>query len=678
MISFVGAGPGAPDLLTLRGAQRLSAADIVVWAASLVPEAVLAHCRPDVVVFDSKTMTFDEVAGVYAANPDASIVRLHSGDPSVYGAIAEQIDWCLTHEFAFEIVPGVTSMAAAAAALGQELTVPGVSQSVVLTRLAARTRSSMSQHEDVSAFAAHGVTMAIFLFGRPPAGAASSAVGRGIALHARDPGDPCLPCLVARREDRSHHGRELGRVARRARRDGHRARPDRTGARSHRRPPAQPCLLPLVRPHLPRGGNRRLTAMTGAHPISVVGLVGESFGPGARAALNAATVVVGSKRQLAVAGGLDRAGTDRAGPEQIELRGPLSSLLATIAGRADAGQRVCVLASGDPGFFGIVGALSEHFGRQRLDVHPAPSSVSLAFARIGLPWDDATVVSAHGRPLPDALERMVGAKVAVLTSPDNPPEAVGAALLEADHVARDVFVLTHLGEAEEVVVRTDVEGLAAGHFDPLSVVVLIGHGHPAHTAPLSWGLPESAFSHRNGMITKAEVRAVVLGKLALPVTGVLWDVGAGSGSIAVECARLRPALRVIAVEQNADDATRITANAQRHGVAVDVVCGTAPLSLADLPQPDRVFVGGGGLDVLDAALTRLRPDGVVVASYALVERAGEAQKRLGNLVQISVARGVPTGHLGTRLAAENPVFVCWGPGSEGGSWSRLTAADPPE
>jgi precorrin-4/cobalt-precorrin-4 C11-methyltransferase len=168
VISFVGAGPGAPDLLTIRGAQRLSEADIVVWAASLVPEAVLAYCRPDVVVHDSKTMTLEDVTAVYAAHPDASIVRLHSGDPSVYGAIGEQIDWCLTHDFPFEIVPGVTSMAAAAAALGQELTLPGVSQSVILTRLADRTRSSMSQHEDLSALAAHGVTMAIFLSAARP------------------------------------------------------------------------------------------------------------------------------------------------------------------------------------------------------------------------------------------------------------------------------------------------------------------------------------------------------------------------------------------------------------------------------------------------------------------------------------------------------------------------------
>ena len=168
MISFVGAGPGAPDLLTIRGAQRLAEADIVVWASSLVPEAVLAHCRPTVVLFDSKTMTLDEITAVYSSNPEAAIVRLHSGDPSVYGAIAEQIDWCLMHEVAFEIVPGVTSMAAAAAAIGQELTLPGVSQSVVLTRLANRTRSSMSPHEDVSTFAAQGVTMAIFLSAARP------------------------------------------------------------------------------------------------------------------------------------------------------------------------------------------------------------------------------------------------------------------------------------------------------------------------------------------------------------------------------------------------------------------------------------------------------------------------------------------------------------------------------
>ena len=176
MISFVGAGPGAPDLITLRGARRLADADVVIWAGSLVPDALLDHCRADVVRHDSKGMTLEDVVAVYAAHPGAAIVRLHSGDPSVFSAIAEQVAWCVAHDRDFEVVPGVSSMAAAAAAGGCELTVPGVSQSVVLTRLADRTSASLGPNErrdaagPVASFAAHGVTMALFLSaGRPEA-----------------------------------------------------------------------------------------------------------------------------------------------------------------------------------------------------------------------------------------------------------------------------------------------------------------------------------------------------------------------------------------------------------------------------------------------------------------------------------------------------------------------------
>jgi precorrin-4/cobalt-precorrin-4 C11-methyltransferase len=169
MISFVGAGPGAPDLITLRGAARLAAADVVVWASSLVPEALLQHCRPGIEIHDSATMTLEDVIAVYTAHPDPTpIVRLHSGDPSVYGAVGEQIDWCLSEQRSWEIVPGVTSLSAAAARLGRELTQPGVAQSVVLTRLAGRTQSSMPARESVAAFAAHGSTMAIFLSAARP------------------------------------------------------------------------------------------------------------------------------------------------------------------------------------------------------------------------------------------------------------------------------------------------------------------------------------------------------------------------------------------------------------------------------------------------------------------------------------------------------------------------------
>jgi precorrin-4/cobalt-precorrin-4 C11-methyltransferase len=169
VISFVGAGPGAADLMTLRGADRLGHAQVVVWASSLVPEAILSHCAPGVELHDSATMTLEDVLGVYENHPESTrIVRLHSGDPTVYGAIGEQLDWCLTNNRSWEIVPGVSSLAAAAAAVGRELTQPGVAQSVVLTRLAGRTARSMPNGEGVAAFAPHGTTMAVFLSGARP------------------------------------------------------------------------------------------------------------------------------------------------------------------------------------------------------------------------------------------------------------------------------------------------------------------------------------------------------------------------------------------------------------------------------------------------------------------------------------------------------------------------------
>jgi precorrin-6B C5,15-methyltransferase / cobalt-precorrin-6B C5,C15-methyltransferase len=252
----------------------------------------------------------------------------------------------------------------------------------------------------------------------------------------------------------------------------------------------------------------------------------------------------------------------------------------------------------------------------------------------------------------------------VLTSPDNPPEAIGKGLLSAGVSTREVAVVTRLGEPGEQLVRTDLEGLAAGSFDPMSVVILVVPDQQPTAMGLAWGRPDAAYAHRDGMITKAEVRAVALGKLALPPRGVLWDVGAGSGSVAIECARLAPGLEVIAVDRDADQVERIRSNAVEHGATLTVIEGSAPDVLGDLPAPDRVFIGGGGIDVLDAALERLRPGGTVVANYALVDRAAAAYERLGNLVQVSVARGTPISSLGVRLQAENPVFVCWGPTEE--------------
>jgi precorrin-6Y C5,15-methyltransferase (decarboxylating) len=391
--------------------------------------------------------------------------------------------------------------------------------------------------------------------------------------------------------------------------------------------------------------------------ISVVGLhAGTWYGPGAEAALRRADLLVGAARQH------DDLAPARLQGERVELWGRIDELVDLCAAKAGAGMDVCVLAAGDPGFFGIVRVLAARLGHGSIEVHPAPSSISLAFARVGIPWDDAVVASCHGRPLAAAVPGLLGAaKAAVLVSPQSPPEAVGAALVAAACGPRDVWVCSHLGEREESVVATDLDGLAAGTFPPLSVVVLAAPGAAVGDgAVVSWGAADDTFAHDAGMITKAEVRAVALGKLGLPTAGVLWDVGAGSGSVAVEAARLAPGLRVFAIERDAPSCARIRGNAR--GTGVTVVEGTAPDVLDALPAPDRAFVGGGGPAVLDAVCDRLPPGGHVVATSAILAHATHAAARLGSVVQVAVSRGVPIGPDGAlRLAAENPVFVAWGP-----------------
>ena len=388
--------------------------------------------------------------------------------------------------------------------------------------------------------------------------------------------------------------------------------------------------------------------------ISVIGLASDdasALSPRAVAAVEGADLVVAGRRHLDALCGPRR--------RTLAIEG---DVVAVVAAVADEPGDVCVLASGDPGFFGIVRPLAARFGRAQLDVHPAPSSVALAFGRLGLPWDDAAVVSAHGRQLHDAARIVTREpKVAVLVSPDNPPQLLGEALLALEAQHEHAAVCSRLGLADEVVQEVDLPTLAAGEWDPLSVVVLWSGSGVAEAKSLAWGLPESSYEHRAGMVTKAEVRAVAISKLGLPGRGVLWDVGAGSGSVAIECASLAPGLEVHAVERSPADVGRIEVNAAAHGVAVSTTTGTAPAALATLPDPDRAFVGGGGPAVLEAVLDRLRPGGRVVAAFAALDRAAAAEARLGSLVQLSVARGERLPDGGLRLAAQNPVFLVWGP-----------------
>ncbi|MFJ3715861.1 precorrin-6y C5,15-methyltransferase (decarboxylating) subunit CbiE [Streptomyces sp. NPDC090057] len=381
--------------------------------------------------------------------------------------------------------------------------------------------------------------------------------------------------------------------------------------------------------------------------------------------LAGAALVVGGRRHL-------DAVELPAGAARIVL-GPLAPALDAIGEHADQGRPVVVLASGDPGFFGIVRALAERFGAGRLDVRPGVSSVATAFARLGLPWDDAVVVSAHGRDLRTAVNACrAHPKVAVLTGPGAGPAELGAAL----GGGRLLVVASALGDPEDERVErvTPAEAAARDWGAAVSVVLCLDEARalgPVRTVagagarPAGWALDEGEFAHRDSMITKFEVRALALARLGPRLGDLVWDVGAGSGSVAVECARLGAA--AVAVERTADGVERIRANAAAHGVDVDVVHGAAPDALHGLDDPDAVFVGGGGRElpaVVGVCARRARR--TVVVAMAALDRVPAARAALteaglrceGVLLQSSRLAPLP-GDV-TRLAAANPVFLLWG------------------
>ncbi|MER5507429.1 precorrin-6y C5,15-methyltransferase (decarboxylating) subunit CbiE [Streptomyces sp. NPDC002766] len=398
-------------------------------------------------------------------------------------------------------------------------------------------------------------------------------------------------------------------------------------------------------------------------PITVVGT--GTGAPVPADVLAGAGLVVGGRRHLAAAPVPPDA-------EQVVL-GPLAPALDVVERHLDKGGRVVVLASGDPGFFGIVRVLAERFGSGRLDVRPGVSSVAAAFARAGLTWDDAVVVSAHGRALRTAVNVCrARPKVAVLTGPGSGPAELGAALRGS---ARVLVVASALGSGAERVERVTPAEAAGRDWGPdVSVVLCLDEtratggvrtiaGAPA--GPELWALDEGAFTHRDSMITKFEVRALALARLGPRLGDLVWDVGAGSGSVAVECARFGAA--VTAVEKSPDGVERIRANAAAHGVDVEVVHGAAPDALSGLDDPDAVFVGGGGaaLPAVVAACAR-RARRTVVVAVAALDRVPAAREALtgagfdcdGVLLQSSRLAPLP-GDV-TRLAATNPVFLLWG------------------
>jgi len=327
-------------------------------------------------------------------------------------------------------------------------------------------------------------------------------------------------------------------------------------------------------------------------------------------------------------------------------------------------SHVAVIASGDPMFFGIGKKLVDEFPRREVKLYPALSSLQLAFSSVGLSWHDAYMVSFHGSrkrqwslsDLPLLCE--LHEKLAVLTGGENTPANIAAHL----PASANVWVAERLGHVDERVRKTTPAKVPSMKIKEPNIIIV---QNPKATSP-ALGLYESEFRRTGELITKDEVRAVVLHKLRLPRTGVLWDIGAGSGSVGIEARRLAPGLEVYAIEQNAERAKQISENAiSLNAGGITVLTGKAPPALKGLPAPDRVFIGGSGValpGVLSHVIRHINQSGIIVASAITlesVEAARAAFNKAGlkpELTQVAVSRSHKVGK-GSYMKAMNPVFI---------------------
>lgn len=398
-----------------------------------------------------------------------------------------------------------------------------------------------------------------------------------------------------------------------------------------------------------------MTPASAAHPlppavfppaVSVVGIGADGWAglPGAaRTALAEAQVLIGGQRQLDL---LPEECAGRRVPWPSPLRPAVPGLLA-----AHEGSRIAVLASGDPMFYGIGRALTEVLGSGGLRILPHPSSVSYACARIGWPLEDTEVVTLVGRPaarLAAALHD--GRRVLVLSADATTPAVVAELLREQGFGPSPVRVLEQLGGENEACVEGTAQTWAHPPGDPLNVIAIECRRDPdALRLGAVPGLPDTAYEH-DGQLTKRHVRAATLGVLAPAPGELLWDIGGGSGSVAIEWMRTHPSCRAITVERDPVRARRIEGNAAHLGVpALRVITGRAPESLSGLPTPDAVFIGGGltvpGL--LDACWEALPAGGRLVANTVTLESEALLTERYrrhgGDLVRLAVAHAVPVG-----------------------------------
>ena len=387
------------------------------------------------------------------------------------------------------------------------------------------------------------------------------------------------------------------------------------------------------------GVNGRWLAIVGIGEDGIAGL-----GVRARDLIGRAEIVFGGRRHLALAANLV-SGAARAWPSPFD-----GAVDAVVACR---GKRVCVLASGDPFQYGIGPLLASRIPPAEMDVVPAASAFSLAAARLGWSLPDTTLVSLHGRAIDLIRPHLhAGARILALTSDGAAPGEIARLLTSLGFGGSAMTLLEALGGPRERIRRTSAATFALDGVDPLNLVAIeVAAAPDARIIPLSAGVADDLFEH-DGQITKREIRALTLSSLAPRPGECLWDIGAGSGSVAIEWMLAHPSLKAIAIEARAERAERIRRNRAALGVpGLDVVEGAAPQALAGLARPDAVFIGGGAGDpgVLDAAIAALPPAGRLVVNAVTLETEAVLLARHasigGDLTRILIERASPVGSL---------------------------------
>jgi len=385
----------------------------------------------------------------------------------------------------------------------------------------------------------------------------------------------------------------------------------------------------------------------------------------ARQLVEKADLLIGSEPALSAA-------KDRPA-EQLEVGSNLETVVSKI--EENPNRRIVVLATGDPLFYGTARFLCDHLGKDRFEVVPHVSSMQLAFARVKESWDEAYLTNLASQGLDRVVERIRTAeRVGVFTTEETPPSALAKALIERRIDYFTAYVCENLGSPDERVTQGELSEIAEQQFGPLNVMILtrkpdVPDRPTEMIGKRLFGNPDEAFLQtkpKRGLLTASEVRVMALAEMDLGPTSVVWDIGAGSGSVAIEAAQIASGGSVFAIEMDPEDHQLISQNAERFGVSnLTPVLGAAPEAWENLPAPDAIFVGGTGRalkTIVEAAFDKLKSEGRLVATTGSIENVAAVRSALqdktddANIWMVNVARG--TFQLErVRFESLNPTFL---------------------